>query len=165
VYNKVADSDDVVIEKQGFSIFDTHEPAIAKPRSPFCLHVTQIDSHRNQIFLVGRHQEVCRFVSPGLHHIMSVSSHGGMLHNERHTSTLFGLFLRSSVMILLHWQAFRTAIYWNRHPRAARKWWRCECGTEVWWGYLMRGTPFSQATGVETLLVMMHRRCEFFLTY
>jgi hypothetical protein len=30
-YNKVVVSGDVVIEKQGFSIIDTHEPAIAMP--------------------------------------------------------------------------------------------------------------------------------------
>jgi hypothetical protein len=32
-YNKVADSGDVVIEKQGFAIVDTHETAIATPLS------------------------------------------------------------------------------------------------------------------------------------
>jgi hypothetical protein len=34
VCNKVADSGDVAIEEQGFSIFDTREPAIAMPQSP-----------------------------------------------------------------------------------------------------------------------------------
>jgi hypothetical protein len=38
VYKKVADSGDVVIEKQGFSIVDTHGPAIAMPPTPFGLH-------------------------------------------------------------------------------------------------------------------------------
>ena len=70
VYNKVGDSDDVVIERQGFSILDRHEPAIAMPLSPFCLYMRMIDSplYKNQIFLVGRSQGVSRFVSPGLHH-------------------------------------------------------------------------------------------------
>ena len=79
VYNKVADLNDVVIENRGVSIVDTHEPAIAMPLSPFCLHTAWLDSypHRNQIFLVGRHREVRPFALPGLHRIMSVSSHGG----------------------------------------------------------------------------------------
>jgi hypothetical protein len=40
VYNEVADSGDVVTEKQDFSIFDTHEPmtAVPLPPGPFCLH-------------------------------------------------------------------------------------------------------------------------------
>jgi hypothetical protein len=35
VYNKVADSGDVVIEKQDFSIVDTHGLAIAMPLHAF----------------------------------------------------------------------------------------------------------------------------------
>jgi hypothetical protein len=35
VYKKFADSGDVVIQEQGFSIVDTREPAIAKPQSQF----------------------------------------------------------------------------------------------------------------------------------
>jgi hypothetical protein len=121
VYNKVADSGDVVIQKQDLSIFDTHEPATAVPPSPFgfkCIRWTHHSSypHRNQIFLVGRHQEVRRFVSPGLHHIKSVSSHCGMSHNERHTSIVFGSFLPSPATILCHQQAFRTVIEWCRYP-------------------------------------------------
>jgi hypothetical protein len=73
VYNKVADSSDVVTQEQGFSIVDTHEPAIAIPLLSFCLHTMDSYPHRSQIFLVGRHQEVRRFVSPGLHHVTSVS--------------------------------------------------------------------------------------------
>jgi hypothetical protein len=38
VYNEVADSGDVVTEKQDFSILDTHEPMTAMPLPPFCLH-------------------------------------------------------------------------------------------------------------------------------
>jgi hypothetical protein len=70
VYNKEADPSDVVIEKQGFSTFDTHEPAIAMSLSTLCLNSMPVDpvSHRNEIFLLGRHQEVCRFVSSGLVH-------------------------------------------------------------------------------------------------
>jgi hypothetical protein len=114
VYNKVADSGGVVIEEQGFSIIDTLEPAIAMPLSPFCLHPMDFYLHRNQIFLVGRHQEVCRIVLPGLHHIKSVSSHCGMLHSERHT-TVVGLIHRSPATILCHckrseWQSIRVDI-------------------------------------------------------
>jgi len=63
--DKVADSSDVVIQRRGFSIVDTHGPAIA---IPLFLHVRC----ENQIFLVGRHQGVRR---PGLgvHHIESVT--------------------------------------------------------------------------------------------
>jgi hypothetical protein len=136
VYNKVGDSGDVVIEKQGFSIVDIHEPALAMHLSPLCIHAIDSHSHRNQIFLVGHHQEVRRFDSPGLHHITPVSNHCEMSHNdhERHTSILFSSFLRNpqaaTILIPCHQQAFRTAIYWDRYPRAARKWWRGEGGTE-----------------------------------
>jgi hypothetical protein len=34
MYNKVADSGDVVTQKLGFSIVDTHGPVIAMPQSP-----------------------------------------------------------------------------------------------------------------------------------
>jgi len=141
VYIKVADSDDVVIQKQGFAIFDTHEPVIAMPVSSFCLHTINSYPHRNQIFPKGRHQEVRRFVPLGLHHLTSVSSHSGMSRNERLTSTLFGSFLPSPAAILCHQQAFRTVIYLDRY--LARKWWRGESGTGVWREGLMRGTPFS----------------------
>jgi hypothetical protein len=39
LYKKVADSGGMVMQKQGFSIFDTHEPAIATPLSPFFCHM------------------------------------------------------------------------------------------------------------------------------
>ena len=54
-----ADSGDAVIQEQGFSIVDTHEPAIAMPVSPFCLHMIDSYPHGNEISLVGRHQGVC----------------------------------------------------------------------------------------------------------
>jgi hypothetical protein len=101
VYNKVADPGGVVIEEQGFSISDTLEPAIAMPLSPFCLHPMDFYLHRNQIFLVGRRQGVRQFELPDLHHIKSVSTHCGMLHNERHT-TVVGLCHRSPATILCH---------------------------------------------------------------
>jgi hypothetical protein len=83
VYNKVADSGDVVIQKQGSSIVDTHEPAIAILLSPFWFLYGILDiSYKNRIYPVERYQEVRRLVSPGLHHI---SSHCGMLRNEGHT--------------------------------------------------------------------------------
>jgi hypothetical protein len=101
VYNKVGDSGDVVIEKQGFSIVDTHEPAFAKPLSPMDPH-----RHRNQIFPVGRHQEVRRFGSPGLHHTTPVSSHCEMSRNnhETHTRILFRSFLPSPATTTLCYQ-------------------------------------------------------------
>jgi hypothetical protein len=141
VYNKVAISGDVVIEKPRFSIVDTHEPVIAMPLSPFCLHIMDSYPHKNQIFLVGRHQEVRRFVSPGLHHIKSVSSHCGMSRNERHTTT-------SSATIFRCQPAFKAAIYWDRYL-GGRRWngvereGEGEGGTGEWKGHLMRGTPFS----------------------
>jgi hypothetical protein len=131
VYKKVEDSGNVVIEKQGFSIVDIREPALAMPLLPFSLHEME-PSHRNQIFLVGHHQEVRRFDSPGLHHITPVSNHCEMSHNdhERHTSILFSSFLpnpqAAAILIPCHQQALRMTIYWDRYPRAARKWWRGE---------------------------------------
>ena len=72
-------------------------------------------SNKDQIFLAGCHQEVYRYASPGLLHIKLVSSHCRMLHNERHTSILFGSFLWSLATILRHQQAFRMVTYWGRH--------------------------------------------------
>jgi hypothetical protein len=129
MYKKVAGSGDVEIQKQGFSIFDTHEPAIAMPLYPFSIHLMDRYSHRNQIFLVGLHQEVRRFVSSGLHHITSVSS--GMSRNERHTSTCFGSFPPSLATIIVHQQRFRRAIYWDRYPRAAGNGAVLEYGGEI----------------------------------
>ena len=68
VYKPVADSSDVVIRRRGFSIVGTHEPAIAMPPPSSYLHTVLFYPQRNQIYLVGRHQGVRRFVSPGLHH-------------------------------------------------------------------------------------------------
>jgi hypothetical protein len=87
VYSKVAHSGDVAIQEQGLSIFDTYEPAIAMPLPLVFVHTMDSYPHRNQIFTVGRHREVRRFVSPGLHHITS-ESHCEMswLRKERHTS-------------------------------------------------------------------------------
>ena len=72
-YNKVADPGDMVGPVQGFSIFDTREPGIAMPLSAY----DRI--YRNQIVLVGHHQEVRRFISVASgyitsHHITSVKS-------------------------------------------------------------------------------------------
>ena len=63
VYNKFADSDDVVIGKQDFSIVDTHEPTIAMTLSPVCFYVVNPYSYKIQIFLSGRHQGVRPSVS------------------------------------------------------------------------------------------------------
>jgi hypothetical protein len=57
-----------------------------------------------------------------------------MLHNERHTSTMVGLFLPSPATILCHQQAFRTAIYSIRYPGVARKW-NAEGGAGVLYGW------------------------------
>ncbi len=70
------------MQKQCFSIVDTHEPAIAMPLSPFWVQVMESYPRKNKIFLVGRHQGVRRFVSPRLYHIKSVSGHCGALHKE-----------------------------------------------------------------------------------
>ena len=70
MYNKVGDSVDMVIEKQGFSIVDTHEPVLAISLRSLCLHRNDSPHpHRNEIFSVGCHRGVFRFVRPGLHHI------------------------------------------------------------------------------------------------
>jgi hypothetical protein len=111
VYNKVGDSGDVVIQEQGFSIFGTHEPEIAMLLLP-SFYTMDPYPHRNQIFLVGRHQEVPRFVSPGLHHITSVS-HCEMSRNEKHTSTVVRLLHMSPMRILCLPRAFRKVIYWD----------------------------------------------------
>ncbi len=86
---QVADSGDVVSEKQGFSIFGTHELANAISPLRVLRHKVNVYSRRSRRFLVGRrrflvgrrrflvgrrrflvgrHQGVRRFVSPGLHH-------------------------------------------------------------------------------------------------
>jgi hypothetical protein len=102
VNNEAGDSGDVVIEKQGFSIVDTHEPAIAKSLSPFFSETIDSYTHSGQIFPIERRQEVRRFGSPGLRHITLVSNHHGMSRNERHTSILFGSILSSPVTTLFH---------------------------------------------------------------
>jgi hypothetical protein len=136
VYNKVADSVDVVIQERGFSIVDTHEPVIAMPLSPFCLYMMDPGyPHGNKIFLAGCHQEVCRFVSPGLRQSVGSHSHCGMSRNERLTSISPGT-------ILCHQQAFRTAIYWDQYLGVAKKWSlsRGEMKAVLeyaWWGDLM----------------------------
>ena len=71
-YNEVADSGDVVIQKRGFSIIDTHESGIAIHLSLW-FQMVNAYSHRNKIFLFGRHRGGRRFLSPGLHHIHHVS--------------------------------------------------------------------------------------------
>ena len=73
VCKKVGDSGDAVTQEQGFSIIDTHGSAIAISLHQFWFRYnrTRIVSypHRNRIFVIGRHQEVRRFDSPGLHQI------------------------------------------------------------------------------------------------
>ena len=70
------------MQEQGSSIVGTHESAIANTLSPFCIHRMNRYLEKDQIFLGGRHQEERRFLSPGLHHIKSVSSHWEILRNE-----------------------------------------------------------------------------------
>jgi hypothetical protein len=105
VYKKVADSDDVVIRKQGFSTVGIRVPGIAISLSHLCLYIMDPYSYRGQIFLAERHQGVRRFVSPGLRHITPVSSHCRMSRNERHTSSFSGLFPPSLATILCHQQS------------------------------------------------------------
>ena len=72
VYKKVGDPDDVVIEKQGFSIVDTHGPVLAIPLLSLCRHPNDSPRpRRDKIFPVGCHRGVFRFVRPGLHHVTS----------------------------------------------------------------------------------------------
>ena len=133
MYKKVADSSDVVIQRQGFSIFDTHEPVNAMSPPLFLCHKANVcSSCRNQIFPVGHHQGVRRFVSPGLHHTKVNKCHCRMLHVERHTSASFGSFIPSLVAILCHLHALRMVFHYDRCSRAARKWWRGEGGAGVW---------------------------------
>src|SRR5258707_14023535 len=70
MYNKVADPGDVVIQKRGVSIFNTHELVNAMHLYPFSWQEANVSSsRRNQICLVGCHQGVVgRFVSPGIYH-------------------------------------------------------------------------------------------------
>ena len=153
---KVVDSDDVVIQERGFSIFGTHEPAIAMPLFSFCkirLETTSPHPHENQIFLVGLHQEVRRFVLSGLHHITSVGS--GMSRNERHMLTCLGSFRPSLATIIVHQQRLRTVIYWDRYPRAAR---RGKDDTGVPWRDLSGARLLAEL--FETLLVI-DAACEF----
>ena len=133
VNNKVADSGHMAIQGQRFSIVDTHEPAFARPLSPLCPCQRTIDlyqsPHRNRILLVRRHQEVRRFDSPGLHHIMPVSSHCGTSCNEGLTLTSF---LPSPATILCHLRQQAVESLQNlNHCRsiswvASRKW--CQGG-------------------------------------
>jgi hypothetical protein len=120
MYNKVADSGDVVIREQGFSIVGIHGPAIAMPQLPLCSHVIKIKCHempvdayphRNRIFLAGRRQEVRPCDSSGLHFIISVSgSNCGMSRNK-------DIHRLCSVRVF-HLQVFRMVIYWGRYPGA-----------------------------------------------
>ena len=113
-----------MIQKQCVAIFDTHELANAISLRLLLYHGANVPSCRSQIFLVGRRQGVRRFVSPGLHYIKVSKQSLQDVHIERHASTSFGSILPSLAMILCHMHALRTSFYYNRCPRAARKWWR-----------------------------------------
>jgi hypothetical protein len=63
VYNKVAGSGNVVIQKRRFSIVDTHGPTIAMTLHAFLSKKSNIPSYRNEIYFAGRHQEARRFVA------------------------------------------------------------------------------------------------------
>ena len=130
-YKKVADSGDVVIQKQGFSTVDTRVPAIATTlflfsqiglRSPPRGNL-DTQPHRNQIFLRGRRQGALRFLLPGLLCIKSANSLSGMMQSKR----------RTSIMIVCHQRAFEMPIYWDGRARKTRKRWRGEGGTRVSW--------------------------------
>jgi hypothetical protein len=139
VYNKVSDSGDEVIEKLGFSIVDTHEPAVAI-LLPVFFYMVYLE-YKNEIFLVGRHQGVRRVASPGLHHIKSVIA--GCRNRVMKDLRRLGLVRFFQVRRRL-FAISKMVVYWGRYPRAAKKWWRGEGGAGVWWGDLMRDTtPFS----------------------
>ena len=72
MYNKVADSGDVLIQKQRSSIVDTHEPVIAIPLPPS--YPQMASPHKSQISPIGHRQGEHRSVSFGLHHVNSVST-------------------------------------------------------------------------------------------
>jgi hypothetical protein len=135
VCNKVADSGDAVIEKQGFSIFDRHGSAVAMPLRSFFLRMTDTSSCRNQILVVGRHQEVRRFVSSGLHHITSVS-HGCRAMRKTYIDFLWFVSSEPGDDSVPSASLFRAVIrvYWDRYLGVAGKWWRGEeGGNGIWW--------------------------------
>jgi hypothetical protein len=79
MYNKVADSSYVAIQKQRFSIVDTRVPAFAMHLLLFLSDSqmetqTDLDANRNRIWLVRRRRGACQLVSTGLHRIESVST-------------------------------------------------------------------------------------------
>ena len=124
---QVADSGDVVIQER-FSIVDTREPAIAISLSPFCLY-----SYRTHIFPVGCHQGVRRFI-----HLVYITLRQSVVFADCRTSKdirrlRWVRFFRVWRRLFSISKASRTAVYWDRYPRAARKWWRGEGGTGVWW--------------------------------
>ena len=126
-YKLVAHSGDVLTQRQHFSIVDTHEPEIAMPLSQFCLHMMDSYPYKNQIFPVGLHQGVRRFVSPCLRHIKSIGTHCGTLHKKY--TRRFGLVRFSRVrrrLFSICKPSKRWVTYWDRYPGAA--WWRGEDG-------------------------------------
>jgi hypothetical protein len=128
---KVANSGDVVIGKQDFSIVDTHEPEFAISLPP--CHTTDwyCDAHRNQIFQVGRHQGVRRFVSPS-HHVSQQSLIAGC-HGVKDLPRLHSV--RSFLVRRPFFQSvsLENGNLFNREicPRAAGQWWKGEGGAGV----------------------------------
>jgi hypothetical protein len=78
VYNRVADSGDVVMQKRDLSIVDTRVPEIATTPAPFSRRNEKnpdidICPHINRILSGGRHLGGRRLSPPDLHHIESAS--------------------------------------------------------------------------------------------
>jgi hypothetical protein len=84
---QVPNSVDVVIQRQCVAIVDTRAPAFAT-RTTIHLRLAS----RSRIFLVGRHQGVCRLISLGLHCIKSIGS-CRMLHRGRTLSPTTNMIL------------------------------------------------------------------------
>jgi hypothetical protein len=78
------------------------------------------NSYRNQIFLVGRHRVIREYV------------------DSYHPVYIDYITSSQSAVIAGCCTTKDTC------PREARKWWRGEGGTGVWWGDLMRDTPFCE---------------------
>jgi len=106
-----------VIQKQRFSIVDTHVPVIATPLSD---HMSPyLGPHRNQILLGGHHQEVRRLISPGLNPINLVR---GIARRCPTKDVRRTLFVRTTFR-------FRRRLFATGKPL---EWWSVEIGGTGW---------------------------------
>jgi hypothetical protein len=112
VYNKVAGLGDVVIEKQGFSIVDTHGPAIPMPLSPvlsvlyadrlICMHIEIKHSYKD---VIRKYVDSFHLAYITSRKSAVIAGYRCCIYNESDTSTLFYLFLLSLETISFHQQA------------------------------------------------------------